>query len=250
MNRPAMNPSRRTPLQMPGQLPSVASSPMRPLATGRPYPIRPTETFSFADELESASREQRHQRRSGSGGGVLLVVLMLLAGSAGYVAVKYRVWQDTGPVVERAQELLQSLRTLAPGASPETLARPAPVRAPVPAATPTQPRLAPEVVPITRDPEPGKTSKASKAGMTTAAKTTAAKTAAAKTAATTTAATTTAAATTAAATTAARHHPKSATSATSATSAQHRRAVNGAAQKSSATGSDPTEEELLAPSAN
>jgi hypothetical protein len=232
MNRPAMNPSRRTPLQMPGQLPSVSSSPMRPLATGRPYPIRPTETFSFADELESASREQRHQRRSGSGGGVLLLVLMLLAGSAGYVAVKYRVWQDTGPVVERAQELLRSLRTLAPGASPETLARPAPVRAPVPATTPTQPRLAPEVVPITRDPEPGKTSKA---GMTTAAKTTAAKAAA------------TAAPTTAATTTAARHHPMSATS---ATSAQHRRAVSGAAQKSSATRSDPTEEELLAPSAN
>ncbi len=229
MNRPAMNPPRSTPLQMPGQLPTVSSSPLHPFAAGRPYQIRPTETFTFTEELESARREQqRHQRRTGSGGGVLLVVLMLLAGSAGYVAVKYRVWQDTAPVVERAQELLQSLRTLAPWAPPETLARPAPPRAPTVAATP---RLAPEVVPITRDPEPVK---AGKTGRTEAKAAAATAPAAAKTADAKPVATTPPAATPA------RHHPAPA----------HRRVGNGTAQKASAANADPTEEELLAPSSN
>ncbi|MDB4979339.1 MAG: hypothetical protein JWM82_91, partial [Myxococcales bacterium] len=179
-------------------------------------------------------------------GGVLLLVLMVLAGSAGYVAVKYRVWQDSGPVVARAQELLQSLRTLAPWAAPDTLARPNPPRAQAVTATP---RLAPEVVPITRDPEPAKTGKTGKAGKTdrtdktdkTEAKAAAATQAGAtpKTGATPGAATP--AATTAAATTATHHH---------SAPAHRRREGNEASQKTDVGNSDPTEEELLAPSAN
>jgi hypothetical protein len=152
MNRSVRNQSSREPLRMPGQLPNVSSSPTRP--TGRPYPIRPTPTFSFTEELESARRRtQPPSVKTRSGGGVLLFVLMLLAGSAGYVAVKYRVWQDTAPLVQRAKELAQSLRTLAPTASPEPPRPPSPRAAPA-AAAPSAPRLAPEVVPITRAPEP------------------------------------------------------------------------------------------------
>ena len=126
------------PLRMPGQVPELGHS--------RPY-IRPTPTFSFTEELESMRvAQQRLAKSSRAGGGALLLVLMLLAGSAGYVAVKYRVWQDTGPIVERGRELVRSVRTLGPWASPEVPA-PAPVVAPRPL------RLQPEVVPITRGPE-------------------------------------------------------------------------------------------------
>jgi hypothetical protein len=140
-HRYASNFDQSAPLRMPGQLPELG-----PPNPGRPY-IRPTPTFSFTDEIEAARlAQQRLAKSSRAGGGVLLLVLMLLAGSAGYVAVKYRVWQDTGPLVERGRELARSLRTLGPWASPEA-------PAPAPAAAPRPLRLQPEVVPITRGPE-------------------------------------------------------------------------------------------------
>ena len=121
--------------------------------------------------------------------------------------MKYRVWQDPGPLVERAKELVQSLRTLAPTASPDTLARP--TRA-VPAATAVpSPRLAPEVVPITRDPEPAN------AKSTTA--------------------------TTTERTPVTRHH---------SSAPHHRHAEKSTTRTATDADTDPTEEELLAPSAN
>jgi hypothetical protein len=154
MNQPS-NRSRENhfgasaPLRLPGHVPTLASP---PLQTGRPYAIRPTPTFSFTEEMESSRRmQQRPPETSRAGGGVLLLVLMLLAGSAGYVAVKYRVWQDTGPLVQRSRELARSLRTLAPWASPEMPAAPAPAPAPAPSV----PKFQPEIVPL--PPEPART---------------------------------------------------------------------------------------------
>jgi hypothetical protein len=134
--------SAQDPQRLPGDLPLFPGGAPGP---SRAYPIQPTPTFSFVDELEG---EPRFDARAGrrSGGGLVLLFLMALAGSGGYVAVKYRVWQDPKPLVERARELGRSLRTLAPGASLE----PSPAPAPLP--SPPAPRLAPEVVPITREP--------------------------------------------------------------------------------------------------
>jgi hypothetical protein len=130
------------PLRLPGNVPTLASP---PVSTGRPYSIRPTPTFSFTEELESSRRiPSRPPETSRAGGGVLLLILMLLAGSAGYVAVKYRVWQDTAPLVQRSRELARSLRTLAPWASPEMPAAPAPA--------PQAPRFQPEIVPLPPQP--------------------------------------------------------------------------------------------------
>ena len=115
----------------------------------RAYPIQPTPTFNFSDEIDFTRQQQRRAPAPRSSGGMLLLVLMLLAGSAGYVAVKYRVWEDSAPLVQRARELAQSLRSLAPSASPDLPASAKTVEAPAPIA----PRLEPEVVPITRTPE-------------------------------------------------------------------------------------------------
>ncbi|HVZ74672.1 MAG TPA: hypothetical protein VHJ20_19955 [Polyangia bacterium] len=181
------------PLQMPGALPRVS--------TTMPSRFQPTPTFSFADEL--AFESPRGRARRGSGGGMVLLVLMLVAGSVGYVAVKYRVWQDTGPLVARLQELGRSLRTLAPSAAPDIPVTRAPA-APAP-------RLLPEVVPITRAPEPAAAKVPAKAASA----------------------------------------PHAAPDARSDSHAHHRRAGAGKpATKEAPRPSDPTEDELLAPPAD
>jgi serine/threonine protein kinase len=149
---------------MPGQFP--ASRPSTRASAQPHYGIRPTPTFSFSDELES-ELHRRRKRRSGGGFGLLLVVLA--AGVGGYLAVQTHVWQQAEPLVARGKELLRSLRTLAPGASPEPAPLPpsasAPAATAAPAASPTAPPAAttaataptpapPEVVPIASAPPP------------------------------------------------------------------------------------------------
>lgn len=133
--------------------PSYHQPPRGP-APSRSYPIQPTPTFSFTDGPEASPLWKPPGRRARSGGGFRLLVLMILAGLGGYYAVRYHAWPDTGPLVARATELLQSLRSLAPSAQPD----PAPVAATptAPAAAPSAttaapaaaPALRPEVVPI------------------------------------------------------------------------------------------------------
>jgi hypothetical protein len=145
-------------LPPPGRYPTGSRGP----SPSRPY-IRPTPTFSFDDGPEAgmwAPPQPRRRRRSGAGlfG---ITILMLLAGLAGYFTVKYRAWQDVGPIVARATELVRSLRsTFAPTPAPEaSTSAPAPTpstppsspaatgSAP-PSAAPAPQALRPEVVPI------------------------------------------------------------------------------------------------------
>jgi hypothetical protein len=149
-----MNPPRRPAAQapmhhLPRDISMMSPSSLRSSSV-RGHQFRPTPTFSFAEELAAEQRIEPRSSRGRSGSGLLLVFLMALAGTGGYAAVKYRVWQDPGPLVARAQELGRSLRTLAPWASPD-VPTPAPVAPPPTAAAP---RLMPDVVPITRAPEP------------------------------------------------------------------------------------------------
>jgi serine/threonine-protein kinase len=151
-NLPSL-PNQMAPRQttMPGQFPPRAP-------TAPHYGIRPTPTFSFSDELEG---ELHRRRRRRSGGGFSLLLVVLAAGIGGYLAVQTHVWQHAEPLVARAKELAHSLRTLAPGASPEPAAPPqsasavaatpgastAAAVAPAPAA-PSAMAVVPEVVPI------------------------------------------------------------------------------------------------------
>jgi serine/threonine protein kinase len=96
------------------------------------YGIRPTPTFSFTDDPAPGPLYKPRRRRSGGGLGLALVVLA--AGAGGYFSVQSRVWQEAEPLVARAKVLLRSLRTLAPGASPEPAA---------PVAAPSAPAVAP-----------------------------------------------------------------------------------------------------------
>jgi len=154
--QPFQDPSR---MMMPGQFPPSRQSMHAPAAPH--YSIQPTPTFSFSDELEG-ELHRRRRRRSGGGFGLLLVVLA--AGAGGYLAVETHVWQQAEPLVARAKELARSLRTLAPGASPEPAAAPqsagaataaptAPAPSPAAASAPAAPpapamAVVPEVVPI------------------------------------------------------------------------------------------------------
>jgi serine/threonine-protein kinase len=122
---------------MPGQFPPVRQT--RAPATPH-YGIRPTPTFSFTDELEAELRRRR-PRRSGGGFGLLLVVLA--AGAGGYFAVKANVWQQAEPLVARGKELIRSLQTLAPGASPEATPPPAPAATSPAASASASPTAAP-----------------------------------------------------------------------------------------------------------
>jgi serine/threonine protein kinase len=132
--------------------------PSRAPAPVRPYPIRPTPTFSFTDEPAPGPMWKPPRRRSG--GGLGLFVLVLVAGAGGYFTVQTRAWQDVGPLVARAKALASSLKTLAPAASRET--------APAPPTAPTAGSLAADGTPTTAP-----------AGEATAAPTAAATTAAA-----------------------------------------------------------------------
>jgi serine/threonine protein kinase len=121
------------------------------------WPIRPTPTFSFNDLPDDPSSllPQGRRRAAGGGGSFRLVLLMVVAGLGGYFTVKYRAWQDVGPLLERATATARSLRALSPWALPDDT--PPPPQAP--AGTNTTPRAAavalpsptpmrPEVVPI------------------------------------------------------------------------------------------------------
>lgn len=116
--------------QPPLQLPSTPRSP----SPSRTYSIQPTPTFSFTDEVAPGPRRKRPR---GSGGGLWrLFILMLLAGAGGYAAVKYRAWENTEPLVNRATALARSLGALAPSATP---AAAPPAATPAPAATTSAP---------------------------------------------------------------------------------------------------------------
>jgi serine/threonine-protein kinase len=173
----AMNPPNRQqqqpfsmPSQMPGHFPSAHSTHSTHAGGRAPhYGIRPTPTFSFADELQLGPPSKRRRRRSGGGFGLLLLVVA--AGVGGYLSVEKRVWQQAEPLVARAKELAHSLQTLAPGASPEpaapaaapsggaapaaAVAGPAGTQAAVAPPPPTAPP--PEVVPIEPATAPART---------------------------------------------------------------------------------------------
>jgi hypothetical protein len=132
-----------------GRLSSTGAFAMqpRPPSPHRPQ-IRPTPTFSFTDEPQPAWSHQPQQRRGRSGSGLFAIgVLMAVAGVGGYMAVKYRAWQELEPLVQRAKDLGQSFRTLAPSASPEPT-RAATGASPAPNVAPVAPPLRPTVVPI------------------------------------------------------------------------------------------------------
>ena len=113
--------------------------PPRAPAPVRPYPIRPTPTFSFTDEPAPGPMWKPPRRRSG--GGLGLFVLVLVAGAGGYLTVQTRAWQDVGPLVARAKALVSSLKTLSPAASREP--------APAPPTAPTTGSLAADGTPAT-----------------------------------------------------------------------------------------------------
>jgi serine/threonine-protein kinase len=150
--------------QLPGQLSPPRFAPSQPHRS-----FQPTPTFSFTDEPLPGPMYRPRRRR---GGGFGLFLAVIAAGVGGYLAVQPRVLQEAEPYLARAKELVRSLRTLAPGASPE-LTAPAPATnaastppttpspsptanaaaAPVPAAPPAAatapaPAMHPEVVPI------------------------------------------------------------------------------------------------------
>jgi serine/threonine-protein kinase len=125
---PARHPSFSGQSQMPGyfpgQFPGRAPAPPH-------YGIHPTPTFSFTDDPEPGPL-YRPRRRRRSSGGFGLVLVVLAAGVGGYLSVERHWLERAEPLVARAKELVRSLRTLAPGASPE----PAPL-APGPASAAT-----------------------------------------------------------------------------------------------------------------
>jgi serine/threonine-protein kinase len=151
MNPPHTRPQFHDPsLTLPGQFPPPRQS-MRAPAPPH-YGIRPTPTFSFTEELDAELRRRRRPRRSGGGFGMLLVVLA--AGAGGYLAVETHVWQQAEPVVARAKELVRSLRTLAPGASPEPAAPPEHTNAPGTSPTAATPGTATAAAPVPAPPSP------------------------------------------------------------------------------------------------
>src|SRR5262249_29218956 len=66
---PARHQPYANPLQMPGQFPTTRSGARGPASAH--YGIRPTPTFSFADELELGPPSKRRRRRSSGGFGLL-----------------------------------------------------------------------------------------------------------------------------------------------------------------------------------
>src|SRR5947207_515571 len=91
----------RTPAPSRSSYGDLAMNP-RPHQPSRSYPmIQPTPTFSFTDGPEQAPlwTEQPPPRRRRSGPGFFGVsFLMLAAGLGGYLTVRYRAWQDVGPL--------------------------------------------------------------------------------------------------------------------------------------------------------
>ncbi|HVX96210.1 MAG TPA: serine/threonine-protein kinase [Polyangia bacterium] len=139
MNAPPNAPNARPPAPPPHRAPAA------------PLPlIHPTPTFSFADEPAPSPLDEP---RRGNTGRLLLALLVLGAGGAGYLAVEGRSLHELDPYVKRAGELARSLRTLAPGASPDPV--PVGAVAPVPAPAAPPPSLHPEVVPIPPSTPPG-----------------------------------------------------------------------------------------------
>ena len=136
MNQP---PARQQRLSSPGQR-FPTRSPAQPH-----YGIRPTPTFSFTDDPEPGPLYKPRGRRRRSGGGFGLFVVVIAAGVGGYLSVQTKVWQQAEPLVARAKELARSLRTLAPGASPEA----APV---APAGANANARCSPRRPPARRSP--------------------------------------------------------------------------------------------------
>ena len=139
----SMNPPSRQQPFAPSQLPGSLPSPRQTRSpTGSHYGIRPTPTFSFTDDPAPGPLYKPRGGRRRSGGVFGLFVLVLAAGAGGYLSVQTRVWQHAEPLLARAKDLVRSLRTLAPGASPEPTPAAAPAAANLNAPAPGAPASA------------------------------------------------------------------------------------------------------------